>query len=150
MVDFRKGTTLRWQYLAAHTPMGLPRQISQGTAAPTLRSKAETRTRCWLSKETARGAFPPSQNDTRSADGPSSADLNHDRRADIVVTNTDGSSVSVLLADAGGGLEASKTIGIAEAPFAVAIGDVNGDTHPDLVIAHRRGSMKQNDLDGLT
>ena len=62
----------------------------------------------------------------------------------------DGSSVSVLLADAGGGLEASKTIGIAEAPFAVAIGDVNGDTHPDLVIAHRRGSMKQNDLDGLT
>lgn len=44
-----------------------------------------------------------------------SADLNHDRRADIVVTNTDGSSVSVLLADAGGGLEASKTIGIAEA-----------------------------------
>ena len=79
-----------------------------------------------------------------------SADLNHDRRSDIVVTNTDGSSVSVLLADAADGLKASKTIRIAEAPFAVAIGDVNADTHPDLIIAHRRGSMKQNDLDGLT
>jgi hypothetical protein len=79
-----------------------------------------------------------------------SADLNHDRRADIVVTNTDGSSVSVLLADPAGGLLASRTIRIAEAPFAVAIGDVNADTHPDLVIAHRRGNMRQNDLDGLT
>ena len=78
-----------------------------------------------------------------------SADLNGDGLDDIVTTNIEGSSVSVLL---GGDTSerAAAHVEIGGSPFAVAIGDVSGDGQLDLVVAHRRGAMTQNDLDGLT
>lgn len=76
-------------------------------------------------------------------------DLDGDQSADLVTTNTDGSSVSALCADAGGWLQASRELPTARVPFAVAIGDVNGDRYPDLAVAHRSGGPDRT-LDGLT
>ncbi len=78
-----------------------------------------------------------------------SADLNRDGFSDIVVPNTEGSSISVLLGSSGG-LSEEIRVNTSGAPFAVAIGDVSGDGHADLAVAHRRGSMSENDLDGVT
>ena len=68
-------------------------------------------------------------------------DLNGDGRADLVTTNTEASSVSVSCA--------SQPIATARVPFAVAIGDVNGDRRPDVAVAHRSGGSDRS-LDGLT
>ena len=76
-------------------------------------------------------------------------DLDNDSLQDLVTTNTDGSSVSVSCTDRRRGLQPAREIATAKAPFAVAIGDVNGDRSPDLAIAHRWGAVDPN-LDGLT
>ena len=77
------------------------------------------------------------------------ADLNGDGTDDLVTTNTDGSSVSVLCSDGRGALRPARNIATASSPFAVAIGDVNGDRHPDLAVAHRWGAVDP-DRDRLT
>ena len=69
------------------------------------------------------------------------ADLNADSRTDLVTTNTGGSSVSVSCS--------SQPISTARAPFAVAIGDINGDRRSDLAVAHRSGGPDRSQ-DGLT
>jgi hypothetical protein len=76
-------------------------------------------------------------------------DLNNDGKDDLVTTNTDGSSVSILCTDRTGALQPAKEIATAKSPFAVAIGDVNGDRLPDVAVAHRWGSVDPN-LDRLT
>jgi hypothetical protein len=76
-------------------------------------------------------------------------DVNADGKDDLVTTNTDGSSVSVLCSDGGGRLQPAKDVATAKSPFAVAIGDVNGDRYPDLAVAHRWGGVDPR-LDGLT
>jgi VCBS repeat protein/FG-GAP repeat protein len=76
------------------------------------------------------------------------ADLNSDGREDLITTNTDGSSVSVSCTEAGV-LRPAKEIATPRFPFAVAIGDVNGDRYPDLAVAHRWGAVDPK-LDGLT
>jgi hypothetical protein len=72
------------------------------------------------------------------------ADLNDDGTADMVTTNTDGSSVSVLCSDGRGALRPARDIATAASPFAVAMGDVNGDRHLDMAVAHRWGSVDPN------
>ena len=67
--------------------------------------------------------------------------LNGDGRAVLVTTNTDGSSVSVSCS--------SQPISTTTVPFAVAIGDVNGDRRPDLAVAHRSGGPDRSH-DGVT
>lgn len=74
------------------------------------------------------------------------ADLNHDGRSDIVTTNLDGDDVSVMLGQ-GNGVFRETRFPAGNMPFAVAIGDVNGDGHPDLAVcdaptitADKRGS----------
>ena len=61
-------------------------------------------------------------------------DLNGDRRTDIVTTDSEGASVTVLLSNERG--FASRRLSIDPRPFAVAIGDLNGDRHPDLAVVH--------------
>jgi hypothetical protein len=76
-------------------------------------------------------------------------DLNNDGKGDLVTTNAAGSSVSIVCSHRSGTLRPAAEIAIAPSPFAVAIGDVNGDRYVDLAVAHRWGSVDPK-LDALT
>ena len=93
-------------------------------------------------RRTTRGGFVTSR-PFATGDGPWSlavADLDHDLRPDVVTANGGDGTVSVLLGDGAGGLGAKSdfTFGQALGPYntAVAVGEFNGDTHPDVVVAN--------------
>jgi hypothetical protein len=62
------------------------------------------------------------------------ADLNHDGKLDVVVTNYDSGDVSVLLGRGDGTFEPQRRYDATSAPFDVAVGDLNGDGVPDIVV----------------
>ena len=66
------------------------------------------------------------------------ADVNGDRRLDIVTANPGSATAAVLLAQAGGGfaLVNSYTTGASSFPQGIAVADVNGDGRPDLLTAN--------------
>ena len=66
------------------------------------------------------------------------ADLNKDGNPDIVTTNLEGNNATVLLGDGNGNFHeaAGSPFACGDAPFGVAIGDVNGDGNPDLAIVN--------------
>lgn len=66
------------------------------------------------------------------------ADLNGDGNADIVTSNFESSSVSVLFGD-GHGNFTRKDFPAPTDPFGLAIADVNADGHLDIAIAHYSG-----------
>jgi hypothetical protein len=80
------------------------------------------------------------------------ADLNKDGKADIVTTNFEGGNVTVLLADAEGGFREApgSPFDSNKQPFAVAIGDLNGDGNPDLAVAHYSGHITDTSGDRMT
>jgi hypothetical protein len=100
-----------------------------------------------------RGAFATDSKRLAVGRGPywklRSGDLNNDGKDDLVATDNEGSSVSILYADGTGEFQPAKQIATGQAPFAIAIGDVNADRYPDLAVVHRRGDSKP-DLDALT
>jgi hypothetical protein len=65
------------------------------------------------------------------------ADVNEDGKPDLITTNLDGNNSTVLLGQADGSFREApgSPFPCGAAPFAVAIGDVNGDGHADLAIA---------------
>ena len=65
-----------------------------------------------------------------------SADFNRDGRPDVVTTNLDGNTVSILLGDGHGGFAnaAGSPFPAGAAPWAVAVADMNGDGNLDLVV----------------
>lgn len=68
-------------------------------------------------------------------------DLNGDGRADIAVSNSTTSNVSVLYRKANnGGFEAAVNYSVGTGPVLVAIGDLNGDGLMDLALASRYGN----------
>lgn len=87
---------------------------------------------------------------TAYATGPASypqgvavADVNADGRPDIVTANTDGNTIGVLLGQASGGFAAVAlyNAGAASQPVGVALGDVNADGRPDIVVSNSGTSM---------
>jgi hypothetical protein len=63
------------------------------------------------------------------------ADVNGDRRLDLLVTHSHAPSVSVLLNDGGGAFEPAQgsPFGIDDESFGVVAADANGDGKPDLL-----------------
>ncbi len=93
----------------------------------------------WLAAPSAR---PPSFHELTIAldKGPlwiTVADVNHDGKPDLLVANADSGTVSVLLGDRKGQFRPSpgSPFPAGHLPNDIAVGDMNGDGNPDLVIA---------------
>jgi hypothetical protein len=67
-----------------------------------------------------------------------SADINGDGHPDLVTSNFEGSTLSIMLGD-GHGNFIRKDIPTPADPFGIAIADFNADSHPDIAIAHYSG-----------
>jgi hypothetical protein len=83
--------------------------------------------------------------DSRAGSGPRAiaiGDLNADGRPDLATANTNDrvNTVSVLINRAGGTFRAKRDYRAGNGPFAIAIGDVNGDRRPDLAAAVSSGN----------
>lgn len=80
------------------------------------------------------------------------ADVNLDRNADIITTNLEGDDVTVLLGDGRGNFSqaAGSPFPCGKTPFAVAIGDLNGDGKPDLAVANWAGQRDRRIGEGVT
>lgn len=65
------------------------------------------------------------------------ADVNQDGKPDLLITNADAGTLSVLLGDGKGSFRpsAGSPFPVGHLPNDIAVGDMNGDGHPDLVIA---------------
>jgi hypothetical protein len=69
-------------------------------------------------------------------------DLNGDGKLDLVVVNSGGNSVTVLLGNGSNGFSPApgSPLAVGTNPQAVAVGDFNGDGKPDLAIANAGGN----------
>jgi hypothetical protein len=79
-------------------------------------------------------------------------DVNGDGRAAIVTTNREGASVSILLAvNRRGFTEApASPLSVPPSPFGHALGQLNGDSCLDLVVAHYSGSIRDRSRDRVS
>ena len=83
--------------------------------------------------------------------GPSSvamADLNGDRRPDLVTSNRDADTVSVLRNRGDGSFEPKRDYPTGSRPISVEIADLNADGKPELVVAGSTVSVLLNRGDG--
>ena len=77
------------------------------------------------------------------------ADFNEDGKADIVTSNFEASSVSILSGD-GRGNFTRKNFPAPADPFGIAIADFNGDHHLDIGIAHYSGHSTDPSKNGVS
>jgi hypothetical protein len=69
------------------------------------------------------------------------ADLNADRRPDVVTANSDGKSVSVLLDRANGTFAAKRDYRVGGEAMSAIVAELNGDAKPDLVVRRASSSF---------
>ncbi len=63
-------------------------------------------------------------------------DFNGDGKLDLVVSNSDGGSISVLLGNGDGTFQVAASYGAGSSPISIAVGDFNGDGKVDLAVAN--------------
>jgi len=89
-------------------------------------------------------AAPRSYGTGSGPDSVAIGDLNDDGKPDLATANGDASTISVLLRSGDGSFRAKRDYAAGRAaglaPFSVAIGDLNGDSKPDLVAAYTGAS----------
>jgi hypothetical protein len=88
------------------------------------------------------GTFQPSRKLASGDDLAEAADFNHDGKLDILTmpaSNPNG-IVSVLLGNGDGAFQSPLNYAAGPSPYAVAVGDFNGDGFPDLAVANNPGS----------
>jgi hypothetical protein len=80
------------------------------------------------------------------------ADFNHDGHADIVTTNLDDGTVSILLGDGRGGLwnAPGSPFPAGAKPWEIVIDDVNRDGNPDLIIIPYQRDISRPSENALT
>ena len=80
------------------------------------------------------------------------ADFNHDSHPDIVTTNLDDGTVSILLGDGRGGLRNApgSPFPAGAKPWELVIDDVNGDGNPDLIIIPYQRDISRPSENALT
>lgn len=71
------------------------------------------------------------------------ADVNGDNKPDIVTPNARDDDVTILLGNGNGNFKplSSSPFAVAERPYSVALGDLNGDDSLDVVTAHAESSL---------
>jgi hypothetical protein len=63
-------------------------------------------------------------------------DFNKDRKLDLAVSNFSDSTLSILFGNGDGTFQTQQTLNTLQAPFGVAMGDLNGDGVPDIVVGN--------------
>ena len=82
----------------------------------------------------------------------SAADLDGDGNSDLVTPNFTNKSLSILFGDGHGDFvhAPGSPFNAGPTPFSAAIGDVNHDGRPDILVAHYSGHSSDTSNDGLT
>lgn len=80
------------------------------------------------------------------------ADFNHDGHADIVTTNLDDSTVSILLGDGRGNFRNApdSPFPAGAKPWQIAVDDLNGDGNADLIVIPYQRDITAPDQNGVT